>query len=327
MDSVDLAVLRRARDWLRDGHSVTLLTVVQTWGSAPRPVGSLLALRGDGRIEGSVSGGCIEDDLLLRLPAQAQHLCEVITYGVTKEESSRFGLPCGGTLRLIQEPLKSADWIDELLMRCANHERVTRELDLATGQVKIQPSRHTEPLSFEGEVLRAPFGPSWRILMIGAGQLSRYAADLAVGLGFEVLICDPRDAYRHDWPDDSQIRFVPGMPDDAVMAIEPDAHTAVVALTHDPRLDDLALLAALQSSAFYVGALGSRENNDKRRARLRTLGLSEFAVAQLHGPIGLAIGSRTPPEIALSMMAHIVAIKNQLTSGELPLGNPIQHCA
>lgn len=327
MDSVDLSVLRRARDWLREGHGVTLLTVVQTWGSAPRPVGSLLALRGDGRIEGSVSGGCIEDDLLARLPDQAQQVCEVITYGVTREESSRFGLPCGGTLRLVQEPLDSTGWIDELLTRCANHERVTRQLDLTTGEVKIEPSAYTEPLSFDGAVLRAPFGPSWRMLMIGAGQLSRYAAQLAVGLGFEVLVCDPRDAYRHDWPSDSQVQFVPGMPDDAVMAIEPDAHTAVVALTHDPRLDDLALLAALQSPAFYVGALGSRANNEKRRARLRTLGLLQAAVERLHGPIGLPIGSRTPPEIALSMMAQIVAIKNQLAAGEVPLGNPVQHCA
>ena len=327
MDSVDLAVLRRARNWIRDGHTVTLMTVVQTWGSAPRPVGALLALRGDGRIEGSVSGGCIEDDLLTRLASQSRLACEVITYGVAREEASRFGLPCGGTLRLIQEPLTSSDWLDDLLTRCANHERVTRQLDLATGEVTIHPCAHLAPLAFDGAVLRAPFGPSWRIMMIGAGQLSRYAADLAVGLGFEVLICDPRDAYRHDWSADSQVRFVPGMPDDAVMAIEPDAHTAVVALTHDPRLDDLALLAALESPAFYVGALGSRANNDKRRIRLRSLGLAEAAVARLHGPVGLAIGSRTPAEIALSMMAQIVAIKNQLTAGEVPMPSRVQHCA
>lgn len=327
MDSVDLSVLRRARDWLAEGHGVTLLTVVQTWGSAPRPVGSVLALRGDGRIEGSVSGGCVEDDLLTRLPSQARQACEVITYGVTREESARFGLPCGGTLRLVQEPLTGTEWLEELLTRCANHERVTRELDLATGKVTIHPSANLEPLAFDGAVLRAPFGPSWRILMIGAGQLSRYAADLAAGLGFEVLICDPRDAYRHDWSADSQVQFVQGMPDDAVMAIEPDAHTAVVALTHDPRLDDLALLAALESPAFYVGALGSRVNNDKRRTRLKSLGLAESSVARLHGPIGLAIGSRTPAEIALSMMAQIVAIKNQLTAGERPLADPVQRCA
>lgn len=311
MESVDLAVLRRAREWLRAGHGVTLYTVVQTWGSAPRPVGALLVLRDDGRVEGSVSGGCVEDDLLAREPAAAgaEAVCELITYGVTREESARFGLPCGGTLRLVREPLRDAGWIDQLLQRCAAHECVLRDLDLATGSVSLTTVEPGQSLSFDGETLNAPFGPGWRILLIGAGQLSRYVAELCAGLGFEVLICDPRDGYRHDWPEE-QVRFVQGMPDDAVLAIEPDAHTAIVALTHDPRLDDMALLSALKSEAFYVGALGSRRNNDQRRTRLLTLGLSEAEVARLHGPIGLAIGSRTPAEIALSLMAEVVAIRN-----------------
>lgn len=311
MESVDLAVLRRARDWLRAGHGVTLYTVVETWGSAPRPVGALLALRDDGRVEGSVSGGCVEDDLLARNPADADltQVCELIIYGITREESARFGLPCGGTLRLVREPLRDAGWLEELLQRCAAHECVLRRLDLATGQVSLTTVAPGQSLSFDGETLIAPFGPGWRILLIGAGQLSRYVAELSVGLGFDVLICDPRDGYRHDWLAE-QVRFVEGMPDDAVLTIEPDAHTAIVALTHDPRLDDMALLTALKSEAFYVGALGSRRNNDQRRTRLLTLGLSEAEVARLHGPIGLAIGSRTPAEIALSLMAEVVAIRN-----------------
>lgn len=314
MDSVDLAVLRRARDWLREGHGVTLYTVVQTWGSAPRPVGALLALRDDGQVEGSVSGGCVEDDLLARDASNGGHdACELITYGVTREESARFGLPCGGTLRLVREPLRDGGWIEELLRRCAAHERVLRRLDLASGQVSLVPAGDTRVLGFDGQTLEAPFGPGWRILLIGAGQLSRYVAELSVGLGFEVLICDPREGYRHAWLAE-QVRFVPGMPDDAVLAIEPDAHTAIVALTHDPRLDDMALLSALKSEAFYVGALGSRRNNDSRRTRMLALGLTESEVARLHGPIGLAIGSRTPAEIALSLMAEVVAIRN----GALP---------
>jgi xanthine dehydrogenase accessory factor len=312
MDGVDLTVLRHARDWLRAGHEVVLYTVVETWGSAPRPVGSLLALRGDGRVEGSVSGGCIEDDLLARLPLQHQpdRRCELITYGVTREESARFGLPCGGTLRLVQEPLDDAAWLDELLARCAAHERLVRRLELSNGRVCLKPARREETLRFDGQTLLAPFGPAWRLLMIGAGQLSRYAAELAHGLGFEVLVCDPREAFVNDWAPD-YVRFVPGMPDDAVLAIEPDAHTAVVCLTHDPRLDDMALLTALGSPAFYVGALGSRVNNEKRKQRLLSLGLPEADVARLHGPIGLPIGSRTPAEISLSLMAEIVALKNQ----------------
>ncbi|MHA6492428.1 XdhC family protein [Pseudomonas borbori] len=329
MDGVDLSVLRRARDWLREGHPVTLYTVVETWGSAPRPLGSLMALRDDGRVEGSVSGGCIEDDLLARLPLQRDPAtaCEVISYGVSKEESARFGLPCGGTLRLVQEPLQSVAWLDELLARCDAHERLTRRLDLSTGRVELSPVNSTGnspgELSFDGRTLCAPFGPAWRLLLIGAGQLSRYVADFAQALGFEVLVCDPRDAYRHDWAP-GQVRFVPGMPDDAVLAIEPDAHTAIVALTHDPRLDDMALLTALQSAAFYVGALGSRGNSEKRKQRLLSLGLASRDVARLHGPIGLAIGSRTPAEIALSLLAEIVALKNGMAARQC---QPAVQCA
>ncbi|MFN3581958.1 MAG: XdhC family protein [Pseudomonas sp.] len=317
MDSVDLAVLRRTDDWLGRGHGVTLFTVVQTWGSAPRPVGSLLALRDDGRIEGSVSGGCIEDDLLARQAKRSAHprQCELVTYGITREESARFGLPCGGTLRLVAEPLTSAGWIKPLLASCDQHQRIRRDLNLASGKVTLHKVDRDETFRFDGNTLSAPFGPGWRILMIGAGQLSRYAADLAIGLGFEVLICDPREAYNQDWPV-KDVRFVEGMPDDAVLAIEPDAHTAIVALTHDPRLDDMALLTALESPAFYVGALGSRGNSAKRRERLMYLGISSMAVARLHGPIGLTIGSRTPAEIALSMMAEVVAIKNAILAGE-----------
>lgn len=309
MDAADLTVLRRARQWLNEGHAVLLYTVVETWGSAPRPVGSLLALREDGLVEGSVSGGCVEDDLLARMSLEDSDDCQVITYGISREESMRFGLPCGGTLRLLREPLTRVGWIDELLRCCASHQRVVRRVDLASGRVELERTERSEALSFDGRVLRAPFGPAWRLLMIGAGQLSRYVADLARGLGFEIVVCDPREAYAHDW-DGQDVRFVTGMPDDAVLAIEPDAHTAIVALTHDPRLDDMALLTALRSQAFYVGALGSRANNDKRRARLLALGLPEAAVARLHGPVGLPIGSRTPAEIALSLMAEVVAHKN-----------------
>lgn len=312
MDSADLTVLRKALQWCEAGHEVVLYTVVQTWGSAPRPVGSLLALRGDGLVEGSVSGGCIEDDLLARLPSRSStpQRCQVITYGVSREESARFGLPCGGTLRLVEEPLREWQWIEELLNACSRHSRLIRSLDLHDGSVGLSRATTHSTLHFDGKRLQAPFGPTWRLMLIGAGQLSRYAADMAVGLGFEVLICDPREGYRHDW-ESSPARFVGGMPDDAVLHIEPDERTAVVALTHDPRWDDMALLTALQSPAFYIGALGSSSNNDKRRERLRSLGLSSAQVSRLQGPIGLPIGSRTPAEIALSLLAELVALRNK----------------
>ncbi|WP_397452022.1 XdhC family protein [Pseudomonas sp. NA-150] len=312
MDSVDLNVLSSVLDWRRAGHRVVLYSVVQTWGSAPRPPGAMLALREDGMVIGSVSGGCIEDDLISRLQdgrLQDRGSVQLVTYGVTQEEAARFGLPCGGTLRLTEEWVGDERWVEELLQRCADHQLVARTLDLPTGRVTLHPGSREDQLSFDGTTLRTVYGPRWRLLLIGAGQLSRYVAEMARLLDFEVLICDPRKEFAFGW-EDQQARFVPGMPDDAVLAIEPDERTAIVALTHDPRLDDMALLTALNSNAFYVGALGSRVTSQKRRENLAQLGLTPEAVDRLHGPIGLHIGSHTPAEIALSLMAEIVTLKN-----------------
>ncbi|MCX7081610.1 MAG: XdhC family protein [Pseudomonas sp.] len=313
MDSVDLNVLRSVLEWRRAGQRVVLYSVVQTWGSAPRPPGAMLALREDGVVIGSVSGGCIEDDLIARLrdgrlPADGPSV-QLVTYGVTREEAARFGLPCGGTLRLTEERVGDPAWVAELLARCEAHEIVARELNLSSGEVTLQAASKTDVLSFDGITLRAIYGPRWRLLLIGAGQLSRYVAEMARLLDFEVLICDPRKEFVYGW-EEHHGRFVPGMPDDAVLSIETDERTAIVALTHDPRLDDMALLTALNSRAFYVGALGSRVNSQKRRDNLAELGLTEQAINRLHGPIGLHIGSHTPAEIALSVMSEIVAIKN-----------------
>jgi xanthine dehydrogenase accessory factor len=312
VDSVDLNVLNSVLEWRREGRGVVLYTVVQTWGTAPRPPGAMLALRDDGVVIGSVSGGCIEDDLIERQRdgrLQRGIAVEFITYGVSREEAARFGLPCGGTLRLTQEWVDDAGWVEQLLQRCADHQLVARELDLNSGVVTLHPATRTDTLSFDEQRLRAIYGPRWRLLLIGAGQLSRYVAEMARMLDFDVLICDPREEFVHGWENHSA-RFVAGMPDDAVLAIQTDERTAIVALTHDPRLDDMALLTALDSPAFYVGALGSRVNSVKRRENLLALGLAPAAVERLHGPIGLPIGSHTPAEIALSLMAQIVALKN-----------------
>nr|BFD40558.1 XdhC family protein [Pseudomonas sp. FFPRI_1] len=317
MDGVDLNVLRSVLEWRRAGRAVVLYSVVQTWGSAPRPPGAMLALRDDGVLIGSVSGGCIEDDLIARLGdgrlSPVGPPVRVVTYGVSLEEAARFGLPCGGTLRLTEERVGDPAWIEQLLERCEAHQIVARELNLSTGEVLLRAASRADELAFDGLVLRAIYGPRWRLLLIGAGQLSRYVAQMARLLDFEVLVCDPRQEFVHGW-EDQDGRFVAGMPDDAVLSIEPDERTAVVALTHDPRLDDMALLTALDSRAFYVGALGSRINSQKRRDNLALLGLSAAAIARLHGPVGLYIGSHTPAEIALSLMAEIVAIKNGIDS-------------
>ena len=316
MDSLDLQVLTQARDWRAAGHAVWLVTVIETWGSAPRPPGALLALRDDGRVTGSVSGGCVEDDLIERVRAgerggggPGHDRPALVSYGVTKEEASRFGLPCGGNLRLVQEPLHSTGWIDEVLARTAGHELVARCLDLDSGKVTVETASRDEPFLFDGHRLRALFGPRWRMIAIGAGPLSRLLAEMALALDFEVVCCDPREEYRVDWQLPG-VRFSTAMPDDLVAELQPDPHTAVVALTHDPKLDDLALLEALKSKAFYVGALGSRANTARRKERLALFDLSADEIGRLHGPIGLDLGSRTPAEIAVSILAEVIAVRN-----------------
>lgn len=310
MDPLNRNVLLAANQWVLAGHHVTLVTVVETWGSAPRPPGAVLAIRDDGVIEGSVSGGCIEDDLIRRVRAGERHdLPSFITYGVGRDEAARFGLPCGGTLRLLQEPLREVSWINELLLRTDRHELVSRTVMLATGEVRLGTAQRGDALQVDAQQLTSYFGPNWRLLLIGSGQLSRIVAQMAEPLGFEVLICDPRKAYRHGW-DIPSAQFIDAMPDDAVLAIQPDAHTAIVCLTHDPKLDDMALLEALKSAAFYVGALGSRRNTATRRERLALFDLTPAQIDRLHGPVGLDLGSRLPAEIAISILAEIIAVKN-----------------
>lgn len=327
MESLDLRVLSDALDWRRAGHGVTLVTVVETWGSAPRPAGALLAVRDDGMVSGSVSGGCVEDDLIARIKAGEYESMgsgkpSMIAYGVSKEEAARFGLPCGGTLRLVQEPLRDTAWVEQVLARTAAHELVARTLTLATGEVVLQPAGRDTRMQFDGLVLTTLFGPKWRMLLIGAGQLSQGVAQIAQMLDFEVLVCDPREEYASTLAPGATL--LTGMPDDVVRELRPDAHTAIVALTHDPKLDDMALMEALGSDAFYVGALGSARNQATRKQRLAEhFGLTEAQLARLHGPVGLRIGAKTPAEIAVSVMAQIVEVKNALT----PAGATAPGCA
>jgi xanthine dehydrogenase accessory factor len=310
MDSLDLQVLSQARDWRAQGHAVWLVTVIETWGSAPRPPGALLAMREDGQVVGSVSGGCVEDDLIDRVrKGERVGKPSLITYGVTKDEAARFGLPCGGNLRLVQEPLANTAWIDEVLAHTAQHALVARRLDLETGLVQLEKGERGQAFEFDGRTLCALFGPRWRMLIIGAGQLSRVLAHMALALDFEVICCDPREEYHLSW-DIPGTTFSKAMPDDLVMELKLDAHSAVVAVTHDPKLDDLVLLEALKSPAFYIGALGSRVNTAKRKERLLMFDLTPEQTDRLHGPIGLHLGSKTPAEIAVSILAEVVAVRN-----------------
>jgi xanthine dehydrogenase accessory factor len=312
MDSVNLDVLRRAVGWIESGVPGTLATVVNTWGSSPRPEGALLAISGDGRLVGSVSGGCIEDDLLLRLRDARPAAPELVTYGVSAEQTRRFGLPCGGTLQLVLEPLTAASGLDDvraLLHAVEAGQLVARTLDMATGATLLEHANVTDGLQFDEQRLVTIHGPRYRMLVIGAGQLSRYLCQIAVGLDYQVTVCDPREEYSEEW-ELPGVRMVRTMPDDTVAAMKLDERSAVIALTHDPKLDDLALMEALKTPAFYVGALGSRRNNQNRRERLKEFDLTEAELARLHGPVGIYIGSRTPPEIAISILAEVTAAKN-----------------
>ena len=311
MDSVDHEVLKRSAEWLEAGRRVLLVTVVKTWGSSPRPEGAMLAVRDDGLVVGSVSGGCIEDDIVdrTRRLGMTQTRAEAVTYGVSADEARRFGLPCGGTIQLVLEPLARESGMLALLREIEAGHLVARRLDLMTGDATLHPANAGDGLTFDGATLTTIHGPRYRLLVIGASQLSKYLAQIAVGLDYHVTVCDPREEYTETW-DIPGVSLVRTMPDDTVRALRLDERCAVVALTHDPKLDDMALMEALKSPAFYVGALGSRANNAKRRERLREVDVTDDEIARLHGPIGLYIGSRTPPEIAISILAEITAVKN-----------------
>ncbi|UUZ64784.1 XdhC family protein [Polaromonas sp. P1-6] len=320
MEDLDTLVLRTALNWQAAGLPVVLVTVARTWGSSPRPPGSLMAINGRGETVGSVSGGCIEDDLIQRIreggvqAACASPTPAVLRYGISADQAHRFGLPCGGTVELVLELLSAHSRLDELLLACQQRRSTERVLDLRTGEVALHEGRRDGVPRLDDSHLITYLGPKVRLIVIGAGDLSRYLCQMALSLGFEVIVCDPREEQRASWSLDGVV-VSHEMPDDLILRLRPDARTAVVALTHDPKLDDLALIDALQSDAFYVGAIGSRRNTAQRRERLREhFDLSETALQALHGPAGLYIGSKTPAEIALSIMAEVVAAKNGVQS-------------
>ena len=322
MNSLDIDVIRTALSWQSRGQRVVMGTVVRTWGSAPRPPGSLMVIRDDGQVAGSVSGGCIEDDLIGRVARGelALRKPETTTYGETAEEARRFGLPCGGTVQLVLEPLSPSSQLRELLAAIEGHQRVMRRLDMASGVARLAPTEAGDRVQFDGQTLTTVHGPRLRLLIIGGGQLSRYLASMAVMLDYQVTVCEPRTEYHEGWERMEGVTLSTTMPDDLVLAMRLDEHSAVVAVTHDPKLDDLALMEALRTPAFYVGALGSLQNNAKRRQRLLAFDVSEDEAARLHGPVGLNLGALTPPEIAMSIVAEMTAIRRGMDlSG--PLSN------
>lgn len=323
MENLDVTVLRQLLHWRQEGQRALLATVIRTWGSSPRPVGSIMALCESGAVIGSVSGGCIEDDLIYRYrratdaPGEADgtHAIpdgppERVKYGVTADEAHRFGLPCGGTLELLLEFNPEAAPLAALVNALGEGRLMRRRTELSTGRVTLTACERPEALKDDGTALSNTFGPEYRMLLIGAGQLAEYLSTMALFCGFSVTVCDPREEYRGGW-NVPGAQLVTGMPDDVVQGFGVDRRTCVIALTHDPKLDDLALLEALGTEAFYVGAIGSRRNNEARRARMMEhFDQTEESLAPLRGPIGLYIGSKMPSEIAVSIMSEVLAVKN-----------------
>ena len=313
METVDTQVLNACLDWAKNGQRFALITVLRTWGSSPRPPGAWMAINEQGLVHGSVSGGCIEDDLILRARSGEifQGQCRSIIYGVSAEEARRFGLPCGGNLELLLEPQPNVSQLKALSELTHQGRLVLRHVNTQDNTSYVDAVSAHQAMQWDGCVMQVTHGPSLRLLIIGAGQITRFLAPLAISVGYKVFVCDPREEYTQTW-DLPHTTLLTDMPDDAVASLNMDANTAVIALTHDPKLDDLALMEALRSPAFYVGALGSDRNQTSRKDRLKThFEFNDEELARLHGPIGLRIGSRTPPEIAVSIMAEMIAIRHQ----------------
>ncbi|MDR6127640.1 xanthine dehydrogenase accessory factor [Sphingomonas sp. SORGH_AS802] len=295
------SVLAAARAWA--GEPLALATVVSTWGSAPRPRGSHMLVHGDGRFEGSVSGGCVESDIL-------QTAAEVIAgapfqvrrYGVADAAAWEVGLPCGGEIAVMVQPVSAEGFDPELFDRIADAREQGDSLavhtDLGTGHSSERPLE-------TGEVFINRYDPPRRLLIVGAVQIAQSLAALARTLGIEVVVIDPRARFL------TEERF-PGVtlddrwPDEAVAAYRPGPATAVVTLSHDIKIDDPALIAALGSEAGYVGALGSRRSHAARRERLAAAGLSAETIDRVDGPVGIDIGAIGPSEIALSIAAAMI---------------------
>ena len=313
MNSLDQQVVVQLSQWLDAGKQCWLCTIINTFGSSPRPIGSLLACNEDGLYVGSLSGGCVEDDLRESINKRelATSKPEIIKYGVTVEDVQRLGLPCGGTLEVVIEPISpdARELYRSLAEKISARELVTRVVDLESGTTHLEPSDKFEPLAIADNTLRHTYGPSFQLLLIGAVQVAYYLANMAQVLDYQVEVCDP----RAELVDNSPITNAPvinAMPDDWLRTKTLDQQTAIIALCHDPRIDDMALMEALQeNNAFYIGAMGSARTSEARRKRLLQLDITQEQIDRLHAPVGLDIGSKTPPEIAIAILAELTSLR------------------
>jgi xanthine dehydrogenase accessory factor len=322
--------LAAATSWINGKRKVALATVTRTWGSAPRPAGSQMAVRDDGAFTGSVSGGCVEGSVIGEAQAAlADGKARNLKFGVSNEDAWAVGLACGGTIEINVAPVLSPsrqETIAELKRARDAARAVVLATDLATGESRIVypddkaddaltiaargQARRDESASTEidGKAwFLTVFNPPLDLAIIGAVHIAQPLARIAALADYAVRIIDPRTAFAtterfpgvtlsHEWPDEA-LASTPLTP-----------RSAIVALTHDPKLDDPALSAALKSPAFYIGALGSRTTHAKRLERLKAQGFTDGELSRIHGPIGLNIGARSPAEIALAILGEMTAI-------------------
>jgi len=314
MNSTDQSILSCLLASLNQGEKPWLVTVVATIGSSPRPVGSLVAFRADGSQVGSVSGGCVEEDLIARLLAGEFNGPQIYLtdYGVSAEDNEKWGLPCGGRLELAIQQLdtKDLDWVQDAHHAMSTRQTRRRGVSLGSGATQISPAEPFTPLEKSSDRLIHCFGPRHRLLLVGAAQLAAHLSTLALAMDYEVLLADSREWALDQWQG-PEVEKILGLPDDVVREHAADEHCAVITLSHDPRVDDMARMEALDSACWYVGALGSVRTTEKRLQRLSQLGLSSDSLARLHAPVGLSIGSKTTMEIAVSIMAQLTQLRRE----------------
>lgn len=320
MQSLDLEVFPKLIGWLERGIPAWLCTVTSTWGSAPREPGSLMACNAEGQQSGSLSGGCIEEDLLEKITRgelggdSARHLI----YGATPEEAERLQLPCGGTLGVLLEPMQAErdlPWLRQVQECIEQRQCITRSVDFQNQRHELSEDSKAPVFSFQREgaqpiSLRQVYGPQYHLFLIGISEVSRALARFALMMDYRVSVCDPRPEQIAQW-DIEHVELIRDMPDDAVARHANDSRSAILALTHDPRIDDMGLMEAFNTEAFYIGAMGSAATSAKRRERLLQLGISEADLQRLYAPIGLSIGSKTPAEIAISILAQLTQLQAQ----------------
>ena len=305
-----------ALQWHHAGRPVALATVVETWGSAPRPVGSQLVIDGHGAMEGSVSGGCVEGAVIMEaLDALADGKPRLLDFGVSDDEAFAVGLACGGKIKVLVEPVGTAipaAVLEKLVEARDKAEPIAYVTNLETGGPRLEPSSaypdrfrmDRSGVQEDGRTFVAVHNPPLRMIIVGAVHIAQPLVMMARACGYAPTLIDPRGAFgsAERFPGET---IVDDWPDAAMAALKPDARTAVVTLTHDPKLDDPAIMAALRSDIFYLGCLGSTRTHAKRTARLQEAGFTDAEIARIHAPVGLDIGGRHPAEIAVSIMAQV----------------------